>query len=472
VQRSLLTLLIAVAYLLLAGGPRWTLGPIAVVTALCILVAPRRTLSFPQATRALDLALLAIVLAVAIQLLPLPALLVSWLSPRAQPLHEALQFTIGASPGWRALSIDPGSTAFALACLVLGVAAFLIARAAFAGGGVRQFCKTLSLLAAAATLVAIVQRTTSPRLVMGLVAAESPNANPIGPFLNRNHFSAWLLMIASITTGYIIAHLHIHPAYRSSRFRPALKQFFTSGAMLSVLCVLAMVGTLLMTLSRSAALGLGAAALTAGLLARSRLRAGRQSLPIVATFAGLVLLAIGGLVDFDSWYARLQQSVSVESDGWGRLTIWYETLPLIRDFWLTGTGAGTYSFAMEHYQQSRFWVGATQSWAHFNNAHSHYVQLAAEGGLLVSVPALAAVLLVVRGGLAAIRTEKAEIFWVRIGAAAGLMGIAVQGLWEVPLVMPANAILAGVLAGLLLHKRDARRADGGETLVTPDNLFR
>jgi ammonia channel protein AmtB len=125
---------------------------------------------------------------------------------------------------------------------------------------------------------------------------------------------------------------------------------------------------------------------------------------------------------------------------------------------------------MEHYQTSRVWVGAMQGWAHFNNAHSHYVQLAAEGGLLVSLPAMAAVLLLARTGLKVIHAEKAEIFWIRIGAAAGLIGIAVQGIWEVPLVMPANAVLCGVLAGMLLHRRDVKRTSA-ESPTTPDNLF-
>ena len=36
----------------------------------------------------------------------------------------------------------------------------------------------------------------------------------------------------------------------------------------------------------------------------------------------------------------------------------------------------------------------------------------------------------------------------------GLTGVAVQSIWEVALVMPANAALAGMLAGLLLYHRD------------------
>ena len=51
------------------------------------------------------------------------------------------------------------------------------------------------------------------------------------------------------------------------------------------------------------------------------------------------------------------------------------------------------------------------------------------------------------------------MFWVRVGAAAGLAGLAAQSIWEVSLTMPANAVLAGVLAGLLLYQRDAARSE-------------
>ena len=77
-----------------------------------------------------------------------------------------------------------------------------------------------------------------------------------------------------------------------------------------------------------------------------------------------------------------------------------------------------------------------------------------EGGLLLSIPALAAGLAVAMLGWRSVRADKGEMFWVRVGAFAGLTGLAVQSIWEVALVMPANAALAGMLAGLLLYQRE------------------
>ena len=194
----------------------------------------------------------------------------------------------------------------------------------------------------------------------------------------------------------------------------------------------------------------------------------RTRLPARLGLVGAALLITLFFVDVDGWADRLQQGFGVDQEGFGRITIWRETLPMIGDFWLTGTGAGTYSDAMTQYQTTRLWVNSMQRWAHFNNAHSHYLQLASEGGMLLVVPVAVALGLLLRLGRQAVQADKGEMFWVRLGAAAGLAGLAVQSLWEVPLVMPANTVLCGVLAGLILHRRDvALPTPGSNGLTTP-----
>lgn len=467
-QRALLLLLVAASYLLLAGGPKWTLPVLGGLAAAGVLAAPRRTLTFPDATRSLDLALIAVAAAIALQLVPLPSPVTSLLSPHTARLDEAVHFALAPPTSWwQPLTIDTVATAYALGTVLLAIATFWIARATFgAGGQTRQFFRTLGLLAALAAAIAVVQKAIVPDLLMGLLRPVERNANPLGPFLNRNHFAGWLLLAAAGTVGYLIAHLHIHPAYRQG-WRAAFKRFIASGALLSAIGVVIMVGALLMTLSRSAAAGLGASALVGGWLGKPRMRFERTNMPGILIGVGVVVLLLAAFIDIEGWLTRMQHSLGVAGEGFSRLTIWRESLPIIRDFYLTGTGAGTYGLAMGLYQESRFWVGSMQQWAYFNTAHSHYVQVLAEGGLLLALPVVTAMILAAKLGLAAIRTDKGEVFWMRVGAAAGLAGIAVQSIWEVPLVMPANAVLAAVLAGLLLHRRATASSSEHRTRQTP-----
>jgi len=130
---------------------------------------------------------------------------------------------------------------------------------------------------------------------------------------------------------------------------------------------------------------------------------------------------------------------------WLRLTIWRETLPVVRDFWLTGTGAGTYLTAMRVYQQSDRTV-------YFNQAHNHYLQIAAEGGLLLIVPAALALAAFVRLGARRLREDLSARVWIRAGAACGLFAVALQSLWETGLTLPANAALAAFLCAVVVHR--------------------
>jgi O-antigen ligase len=470
VQRALLILLFATSYLLFAGVTPWALGALLVIAAITALASPRSTFSFHPKTKALDVALLALVAAVALQILPLPASLVATLSPNAAALRESVQFApLGtAPPAFVALSVNPDATLLSLGTVVLGVLSFWSARSVFnAGGGTRLFCKALAFLGALAAALAVIQKAVAPRAALFVLVAEARSASPFGAFINRNHFAAWMLMVATPVAGYCIARMRIHPT-RRGRWRESIGQILSSGAVFTTIAAVLMIGVMLLTLSRSALAGLATGALTGWVLGKPRLNIERTSVPALLGLIGAVLLVIVAFVDIDAWAGRLEQSFSAAGE-FDRITIWRESLPIAQDFWLTGSGAGTYSNAMTVYQQTRVWVGAMQNWAHFNNAHSHYVQVAAEGGLLLGIPAIWSLITVAVLGWRAVRADKGEMFWVRIGAAAGLAGLAVQSIWEVSLLMPANAVLAGMLAGLLLYQREPG-SNAGAMIPTPPEL--
>ena len=468
-QRTLLFLLVAASYLLFAGGPPWTAGPLLGLAALAALVAPRRTFGFPRNLRALDVSLVAILTCVLLQAVPLPAGLGAALSPAASRVRAALAFATVDRSAWLPLSIDPQSTLRGAGTVTLGILTFWVARAVFgAGGNTRGFCRALALFGALIAVLAIVQKATTPRLLLFMFPPDVRSASPFGAFTNRNHFAAWLLLITAPVCGYLIARLRTHPTYRARGWRERLKRFLGSGIVLTAAAMATTLLVLVATFSRSAVIGLGAAAICGWALGRHRLNIERTSLPMILGLTGAALVAAMTFIDLDGWAVRLQQSLDTEPAAFSRLTIWGESVPMIRDFGWTGTGAGTYSDAMTQYQQSRVWVGSMQRWAHFNNAHSAYVQLASEGGVLLALPVLAALCLLQALARKTVRADKGEMFWVRLGAAAGLAGLAVQSLWEVPLVMPANTVLCGVLAGLLLHRRDvALTTPGSDGLTTP-----
>src|SRR5918994_2104437 len=171
----LLLLLVATSYLLFAGGRTWTLAPLLIVAAAAALAAPRRTFSFSKSDRPLDLALVALLIAIGIQLIPLPAALVATLSPHSAEVRTAVRFSAFGqpAPSWTTITVNPAATTAALGTVLLGVLTFWIARNRFgAGGSTRPVCRALAFLGALAAVMAVVQRTVAPSSVLFVIEPE------------------------------------------------------------------------------------------------------------------------------------------------------------------------------------------------------------------------------------------------------------------------------------------------------------
>jgi O-antigen ligase len=130
-----------------------------------------------------------------------------------------------------------------------------------------------------------------------------------------------------------------------------------------------------------------------------------------------------------------------------RLSAWRDTLRIVEDFPLAGTGLGTYDLAMLVYQTAH---RSTM----FAQAHNDYLQIVAEGGALVAIPAAACVL-TIAGTVRRRFREQADdpsTYWLRVGALAAIAGIAAQSLVEFSLQMPANALLFVVVLAVALRR--------------------
>jgi putative inorganic carbon (hco3(-)) transporter len=141
---------------------------------------------------------------------------------------------------------------------------------------------------------------------------------------------------------------------------------------------------------------------------------------------------------------RMQETT--ELGEWGRRVIWRDTVAMIRDFPLTGVGAGAFKRGMLVYQE-----GSRQFF--FNHAHNEYLQLAAEGGLLLAVPAALALVVGCATIAERLRADHTPVFWIRVGAVSGLIAVAVQSIFDTSLRTPADGVLFAVIAAMALHQR-------------------
>ncbi len=435
------------AWTLFAFGGTYLWGAAGTTAGAALLMAvSRRAFRSSPDLHSLDTLLLLALAFAALQTVPLPSLILRIVSPN----RGAFASVHSLEPGGGALplSIDPADSYHALMVFGSGAIVFWSARGLFHFGGIRTVTRSVAFFGLFASTIAILQDASRSRLVYWWWPPLSEGAPGFGPFINRNHFAAWAVMALALSVGYLAARTHARDELdRFRSFTARLRRRLDLRTVWLLLAIAAMVLGTVLSLSRSGMAGGAAAAIAARLMVTRRHRHSRRVLWVGA--AGVLVAAIlwtGPAALIDRWQA-------VEIGQEGRSVIWHDTMPLVRDFWLAGTGVGTYGTAMIVYQQS------DRNFVHFNQAHNHYLQVLAEGGVLLWGICAAAALLFVRAARQRLRADRTGMLWLRVGAAAGLVGLAVSSIWETAARMPANALLAAVAAAIVLHDTHAHTPD-------------
>jgi O-antigen ligase len=422
--------------LVIFGGVyAWSAWPAVIA---CLVLAAFNPPAFRRETRAVDLALVCVGGVLVMQLLPLPRGLVAHLSPASVQLQETLR--LDAGPRFMTtLSISPSDTAYALAVTTAALLLFWTARETFRFAGIRTVARAVAASGLLVAAVAIAQHATGTKEIYWFWQPIWKSARPFGPFVNRNHFATWVVLAIPFCLGYFLARF-ADRADTGRRRRGVLAGLDGRTVWLATACFL-MALALALSVSRSGIAALAVALLSATFASRGRL-AGRQRVTAAAGL-GLALLAVVYYSDVPAIARRVGETMA--PGGIGRVSIWRESIPVLRDFPLMGSGAGTYQVVMLAYQTS-------DRAYYINQAHNHYLQVAAEGGIALALPVafgLAAFVGLARARLAG---DRSGVYWLRLGAATGLVAVAVQSIWETGLTAPANGLLAAVLAAVVVHE--------------------
>lgn len=446
----LLVGLIAFGVLAFGGVYPWAYWPIAIVsiwTGAWMIVVKQAWRDW-RVWR-LAWALAAVAAAMVLQVVSIPPFLLDLVSPGARQVLA--QYEVGyalRAADWRPLSLLPSGTMLALV-LFLAFAVLLVGLIR----GVRyidldRLILPLTGLALVVAVIGILQKAGSrpgETLIYGFWEPQF-RGDAFGPFVNRNHYAGWMIMVIPLVLAYALSILEPLAAVRGG-VRRWLRSPEMSRAAFYILTVLVLGTTLLLTGSRS---GMGALAVVLAVMGtvafwRLPTRSARVTAMIVVPVLLIGTLAWAGLGPI---LARFGQ-VPVEIQD--RVLVWRDSLRMIADFPVAGVGMGAFGTAMAVYQTA-------PRHTLFVQAHNDYLQVAAEGGLLVGVPVLIVLVFVVQGIWRRFRQNHDEPtrYWLRAGALAGLCGIAAQSLFEFSLQKPGNTVLFVLLLALALHRPSER----------------
>ena len=455
-------IVIALAWGALAFGAVyvWAFTPLALGCASIGVAGLVTTRHLRLTTTRVAAGLIAIAVAISLQLVPVPSSVLRVISPGTHrfltmyDLRYAYQ-SVDAAPNaiampltGHALSIDPHGTVVGL-LLFISLALFLLgATRIFSAEGPSRVVLGILGLGLLLPVLAVVQIALNVDRELPLVyGVWKPRgiSNPFGPFINPNHYAGWMLMALPVVIGLGYGSVERDRLEAQSENGFNTMRAFASGGvpLLAAFTALVMAASALMTKSRSGMIGLVAIALLFTIVVARRQRSWRGKAGIVSIVTALLFIAIAW-AGLDSVVERFRQ---VGSNPQGRVSAWVDTVQIIRNHPWVGTGFNTYRTAMVLYQTSSHRVS-------FQEAHNDYLQLASEGGLLVGLPVAFTIFMFV--GEVRHRFREAPkagtTYWLRVGAAIGMVAIALQSLVEFSLQMPGNAMLFALLAALALHR--------------------
>jgi O-antigen ligase len=431
----------------------WPLAAIALTAGAIGCLIPSAA-GAARVSRLLVAALALLGAAMVLQLVPLPLAVLRTVSPNALAVLEQTDFAYGAGlTRFHSLSVVASSTLVPLALFVAFAVLVAGTSRSMAVRHPRRLVETLTVFAVIFALIGIVQKPLYAGRVLGFWEPEGTGL-PFATFVNRNHFAGWMVMALPLSLGLLAAGLE--KAMRQVRPGWRYKLLWLSSPEASRLILLGAGGlimalSLVLTMSRSGISALALAVVLMGVVVARGIGA-RSRRAIVIVYLGVLLAATVAWVGTDVLADRFANTNWSEFND--RRGAWLDAVSVIRSFPLVGTGLNTYSTVARFYQQhdlSSF----------YGEAHNDYLQLLAEGGLLLAIPAglaLAALGWEIR------RRMKADLpgtsWWLRRAAVTAMAAIALQETVEFSLQMPGNAVLFAIVCALAIHPpRDGRPDD-------------
>lgn len=395
----------------------------------------------------------AVAVTMSLQAVPLPRALFLRLSPAADAALAGTDIRyLMNPPDTHALALMPDNTLVVLAVFAAFALMFMGLLVAVPRMRIERTAGMLIALGVVLSLVGVAVRTANIKdpvtewyLVYGFwhtIAA----GNPFGPFVNRNHFAGWLVMVLplAVATGCLaMERSGLSPRDPWHRWlhwttTPQASRFMTTGAACLIMGV-----TLVVTGSRSGIASFAVAMTTLGYFVARRMGR-RRSRHIAIGVLGLLVVAIIAGAGTSGVIHRFSLA---STDAVERFTAWGYTLRVIRDFPWFGVGAGGFGRAMLTYQVGDHGIFYAES-------HNDYLQILAEGGLLVAIPIAVCFVALIRAIASRVRDGQDDgvTYWIRAAAIAGLVGIAAQSFVEFSLHMSGNFALFVFLAAVAAHR--------------------
>lgn len=381
----------------------------------------------------------------------LPAGWMAFLSPATLEIYTAAFDILQPGQAGKAfpLSLEPGKTLdramLTLACFAM---ASLMAGLIDSRKRLVQFCFVL-------VLSGVFQAFYGTMMVLSGVEylfffpKEFYIGNATGTFVNRNHLAGYLEMTLPIGIGLLLGSRKVSHRVRQhwrGILTYILQILLSPVAILRCLLVVMVIG-LLMTHSRMGNAAFFHALLIASVIALASARQFRRPgfVAVVISIIAVDIALLGTWFDLGKVVDRIEHT---GLDHETRDEVVQYVMKMIPDFWLAGTGAGTFAYIFPKY--SGFVAGF------YDHAHNDYLQLLVELGVIGCIPLAGLLILGLANGWALLRRSDSRLLnGIGFASIMGTVSLLIHSTVDFNLQIPANILL---FVALLMLPRVARQA--------------
>jgi len=376
------------------------------------------------------------------QMVPLPEGLLKLISPASLTTYA----TFGNAPAgaYHPISLNPDATRRELFRVLAYAAIFFVIVSHYrTKEQVHSLVKTILAMGCFLVIFAILQKMTWNGRVFWIYPVDEgvPVSLIWGPYINHNHFAGYLEMAISLGMGLLLYSAPRVKALPETALGLKVARFladekFVPYALLFLL-VLVMTATLFMTFSRGGTIAFVVSSLFFAWITWRR-RTLRSKTALLAILAAVIFAA----VVLAAWDRLEERFAKLEEDHISRLSVALDSIGIVRDYPVLGTGLGTFESAYMRYQ-------TTMPRVLFDHAHNDYVELVTDTGIIGLLLAAGMALVFFRMVFRRWR-RKHGMFGKCIGAGglASFVAIAVHSFTDFNLHIPANALLFAVISAL------------------------
>jgi len=389
-----------------------------------------------------------------IQIIPLPKFIVKLFSPNTYSFHE-LYTTNFSGIKFMSLSLMPSHTLQKgielLSYVLLG---FLIVKTVVKRRQIMRIFYVLAAMGAFEAFYGLFELYNKNPRILFFKKIHYLDA-VTGTFVNRNHLSGYLEMLIPLTIGLILARVDF-ASLGGLRLKEKILRISEKGIYTNILLslgIIAMALAVIFSKSRSGVFLLVLTFIFFFELIVLYFGMGRQRQKWIKTFLVAVFLVITFIslyVGIDATIERFEMENLLKE---ARPTIWGNTVRMISDFPLFGTGFGTYPSVYAAYEEKMLPFRAHYS-------HNDYLEYLSDGGAVGIALLLGGILFILVKSFLYWRVRRhPQVKGLALGGIIAVVLILIHSISDFNLQIPANMVLFTVVLSMTVGIAYYRRSE-------------